>query len=82
MVSQTSTMAANFVSSSAVTCPTGSQSVFGSCTTDQLSPVRNVTLRQAGIFAISPQDWSCFFRNHEGVPVTIRASAVCLKPPS
>lgn len=82
VVSQISTIAANAHNAAAPTCPAGTQPLFGSCTTDLPSPIRNVTLEQAGIYFSSPQDWFCWFRNHESVPVTIRASAICLKPAS
>jgi hypothetical protein len=82
VITSTRTLPANGTSANSALCPVDSQPIFGSCTTDQLNPSRNVTLRQAGFFEFSPREWLCFYRNHEGIPVTYRTSAVCLKPPS
>jgi hypothetical protein len=78
VVSQTRMIDPNGYSLNATTCPMGSQIVFGSCTMDQLNPIRNVTLEQAGFFGFSPRDWACFFHNNENTPVTFRTSAICL----
>jgi hypothetical protein len=62
-------------------CPMGSQPIFGSCTADQLNPIRNLTVQQAGFYLNAPLDWYCFFRNNEMFSVTVRASVTCLKSP-
>ena len=61
-------------------CPVGSHAISGSCTTDFINPIRDVTLQQSGIFDVPPTAWNCMFRNNEATPVTIRVSVVCLKP--
>jgi hypothetical protein len=82
VVSNTRTLPANGFTAQSALCPVDSQPMFGSCTTEQLNPIRNVTLRQAGFFVPSPTEWMCFFGNNENVPVTIRSTAICLKPVS
>ena len=61
-------------------CPAGTQLISGSCTTDFINPIRDVTLQQSGFFGMPPVGWECFFRNNEATPVTIRVSVICLKP--
>lgn len=66
-------------------CPEGSLRLEGSCTTDSLNPVRDVTLEQSGFYqegsGVDPRrGWSCWFKNNEATPVTIRVSVVCLMP--
>lgn len=78
----TRTIPANDHNTTAAVCPMGSQPLFGSCTTDQLTPFRNVRLREVGFSQDYPREWGCLFDNNEGVPVTIRASVTCLKPPA
>jgi hypothetical protein len=82
MITGTRVFPANDVSVDSVVCPVGSRPIFGSCTTDQFNPTLNIALRQFGIFAKSPQEWWCIYRNLENVPVTIRTTAICLKPAS
>lgn len=82
VVGNVRTMPANGFTASSALCPMGSQLILGSCTTEQLSPIRNVTLRQAGFFMPFPREWICFFGNNEDVPVTISSTAICLKPAS
>jgi hypothetical protein len=60
-------------------CPTGSQLISGSCTQELLNPIRHITLEQSGFFEDYPE-WVCFIRNDEDTNVTIRVSAICLKP--
>jgi hypothetical protein len=79
VVNNTRTIPANGFSGQGAVCPMGSQPIFGSCTTDQLTPTRNMSLQQSGYYAISPREWTCFFRNNEDVPVTLRVSITCLK---
>ena len=61
-------------------CPAGTQLISGSCTTDFINPIRDVTLQQSGFFGMPPVGWECLFRNNEATPVTIRVSVICLKP--
>jgi hypothetical protein len=77
----TRTIPANDHNTTAAVCPMGSQPLFGSCTTDQLTPFRNVRLREVSFSSDYPREWGCLFDNNEVVPVTIRSSVTCLKPP-
>ncbi len=81
-VHQVRTIPANDRGSQGAQCPQGALRLEGSCTTETLNPVRDVTLEQAGFY--EPNDtvgWNCFFKNNEATPVTIKASVVCLMPP-
>jgi hypothetical protein len=43
----------------------------------------NVVLIESGFFNDPPElplGWACFFRNNGTNPVTIKATAICLKP--
>jgi len=80
VVSQTQIIAGNDTGGQGAVCPTGAQLISGSCTTDLINPVRNVTLQQSGFFDNGAGGWACLFRNNEATPVTIRASIICLKP--
>ena len=80
MVSNTRTIAGNDFSIQDAVCPAGAQLISGSCTQDLLNPYRRLTLEQSGFFEIAPNEWVCWFRNNEHTPVTIRVSALCLKP--
>ena len=80
VVSQTQVIAGNDTSGQSAVCPAGTQVISGSCTTDLLNPLRNVTLQQSGYYGIPPTNWHCWFRNNEATPVTIRVSIICLKP--
>lgn len=79
-VSLTRTIPANDFGGQTALCPAGSRLISGSCTQDLPNPYRNLTLQQSGFFEIAPPEWVCWIRNNEPVPVTIRASAICLKP--
>jgi hypothetical protein len=79
VVSNTRTIDANDTTVQSAPCPLDTLPLFGSCTTDLLNLSRNVTLRESGFFHFVPTEWFCSFRNHENVPVTIRATAVCFK---
>ena len=79
IVSNTRTIDANSSDGESVGCPDGAQLLSGSCTTANLNPVRDVTLMQSGFYA-AEQGWHCDFRNNEATPVTIKVSAICLKP--
>jgi hypothetical protein len=81
MVTSTRVFPANDTMVDSVVCPKGSRPIFGSCTTNQFNPAQNITLQQMGIITF-PQEWWCFFHNFENVPVTIRTTAICLKPAS
>jgi hypothetical protein len=81
MVTSTRVFPANDTMVDSVVCPAGARPVIGSCTTAQFNPAQNITLQQSGI-AIFPQEWWCFYHNHENVPITIRTTAICLKPAS
>lgn len=82
MVTGTRVCPANDRGADSVLCPVDSRPVFGSCTTDQFDPAQNIVLRHVGIFAKSPQEWWCIYRNEGNVPVTIRTTAICLKSAS
>ena len=77
--SQLQVIAGNDTSLQSVACPVGTQLISGSCTTDFINPIRDVTLQQSGFYG-PPSGWNCFFRNNEATPVTIRVSVICLKP--
>ena len=78
--SQLQVIAGNDTGGQSVGCPVGMQLISGSCTTDFINPVRDVTLQQSGFFEMPPAAWNCMFRNNEATPVTIRVSVICLKP--
>ena len=78
--SQLRVIAGNDTSTQGVECPAGMQLISGSCTTDFINPIRNVTLQQSGFFEMPPAAWNCMFRNNEATPVTIRVSVICLRP--
>ncbi|MGN6108361.1 MAG: hypothetical protein ACTHU0_24860 [Kofleriaceae bacterium] len=79
-MSNTTVIPANDTGSQSAGCPSGSQVISGSCTTEMLNPVRDVTLQQSGFYDNTPAGWGCFFKNNESTPVTIKASVVCLRP--
>ena len=76
--SSTQTLAANQVLPAGVNCPQGSLLISGSCTTADINPTRSVTLEQAGVYD-NENGWTCFFKNNEATPVTVKATAICLK---
>ena len=80
VISATQVIAANDKSRQGTVCPAGSQLISGSCTTDFINPIRDVTLQWSGFFDNGAGGWSCEFRNNEATPVTIRVSVICLKP--
>ena len=79
IVNQTQIIAANNDGGQSAGCPQGAQLLSGSCTTDNVNPFRDVTLRQSGFYG-TEQGWNCEFRNNEATPVTVKASVVCLMP--
>lgn len=81
VVDLTTTIDAGSRGSTVATCPEGASRLSGSCTTADLNPVRDVTLEQAGFYRDDVRNWGCHFRNNEAIPVTIKASVVCLMPP-
>ena len=83
VVDQTQTIDANSRGGTDAQCPQGGLRLEGSCTTADLNPIRDLTLEQAGFYQSDDlRSWSCKFKNNEAVPVTIKASVVCLMPPS
>jgi hypothetical protein len=83
VVSQTADIPANDRGGTGAKCPQGALRLEGSCTTVDINPDRAITLEQAGFY--QPNDlggWECKFKNNEAVPVTVKASVVCLMPPS
>jgi hypothetical protein len=81
LVDNISTVPANGTSIAGALCPSGTLFLSGSCTTQLLNPVRDVTLQQSGFFDASELGtWSCLFRNNEATPVNVKATVVCLKP--
>lgn len=82
IVDQTREIPANSRSGQDAVCPQGALRLSGSCTTADVNPVRDVTLEQSGFYGNDLRSWSCNFKNNEAVPVTIKASVVCLMPPS
>jgi hypothetical protein len=80
IVSQTQIIAGNATGGQATVCPTGAQVISGSCTTELGNPLRDVTLQQSGFYTDPGGGWHCEFRNNEAIPVTIKVSAICLKP--
>ena len=80
VVSGLRVIAGNDTGFQGVACPAGSQLISGSCTTDFINPIRDVTLQQSGFYDFPPTAWGCRFRNNEASPVTIRVSVICLKP--
>ncbi|MBX3156795.1 MAG: hypothetical protein KF773_12385 [Deltaproteobacteria bacterium] len=81
VVSNIGDVPANGTGGQSVRCPTGTLFLSGSCTTQLLNPVRDVTLQQSGFYEASELGvWACSFRNNEATPVNIQATVVCLKP--
>lgn len=73
------TIAANSTGGQGVECPEGSVLLSGSCTTDTVNPLRDVTLSQSGFYSPG-REWNCWFKNNEATPVTIKVSVRCLAP--
>jgi hypothetical protein len=62
-------------------CPDGGIRLSGSCTTETLNPLRNVTLEQSGFYSKTDlEGWHCEFKNNESIEVTVKVSVVCLMP--
>ena len=81
VVDSTTTIPGNGTGASEAVCPAGAQVISGSCTTATLNPFRDVTLQQSGFYVTTGLgSWTCFFRNNEATPVTIKVSVICLKP--
>jgi hypothetical protein len=78
--SQFVTVPSNHFGFQSVACPAGTTLIWGSCTTDVVTPIRNVTLQESGFYDVPPTAWGCTFHNNEATPVTIRVSVICLKP--
>lgn len=70
---------ANSTGGQSVECPAGAVLLSGSCTTDMVNPLRDVTLSQSGFYEPG-RAWSCKFKNNEATPVTIKVSVRCLAP--
>ncbi len=81
IASQTQVIAAGDNGGQGVGCPSGAQLLSGSCTTENVNPIRDVTLQQSGFYG-AEQGWHCEFRNNEATPVTIKVSVICLMPGS
>jgi hypothetical protein len=81
VVNQTRIVAANSRGGQSAACPQGALRLEGSCTTADLNPGYDVTLERSGFYDNDLRGWGCHFRNNEAVPVTIKASVVCLMPP-
>lgn len=82
VVDETQVIPANSRGGQDAECPQGALRLSGSCTTAAVNPVYDLTLEQSGFHSASNLLWSCNFRNNEAIPVTIKASVVCLMPPS
>jgi hypothetical protein len=77
--SNTQTVAAGSASFQSAGCPQGGLVLSGSCTNNAPSGP-DLTLQQAGSYDDTSQGWNCFFKNNSAVPVTIKATAICLMP--
>lgn len=73
------TIAANSTGGQGVECPERSVLLSGSCTTDTVNPLRDVTLSQSGFYDAG-REWNCEFKNNEATPVRIKVSVRCLAP--
>lgn len=83
--SQTAVIPPNGRGGQGTGCPEGSVRLTGSCTTEAVNPLRDVTLEQSGFYDVPgnrERGWSCEFKNNEATPVTIKVSVSCLLPPS
>ena len=77
--STTRTIAAGSASGDSAGCPQGGLLLSGSCTNNAPS-APDLTLEQSGSYDDTSQGWSCSFKNNSAVPVTIKATAICLMP--
>ena len=84
VVDQTQVIGPNSRGGTGAACPPDALRLSGSCTTQALNPLRDVTLEQSGFYNATDdrRGWTCFFRNNEAADVTIKASVVCLLPGS
>lgn len=74
-------IAANSRGAQGAACPQGATLLSGSCTTETLNPIRDLTLEQSGFHEPeTASGWMCFFKNNENMPVTVKATARCLVP--
>lgn len=79
--SSVATVAANGTNGATAACPPGTLFLSGSCTTDKLNPIRDVTVQQSGLYSAAELGgWHCEFKNNEATPVDVRARVICLKP--
>ena len=62
-------------------CPTGFQFLSGTCTNDPPTSIEDITLQQFG-FDKGNFGWLCDFKNNKTVPVSVKATVLCLKPPT
>ena len=62
-------------------CPPGLQFLSGTCTNDPPSSIEDITLQQFG-FNKDGFGWLCDFKNNKTVPVSVKATVLCLKPPT
>jgi hypothetical protein len=79
IVNQTQVIPGNARGGQGGGCPTGAILLSGSCTTETINPLRDVTLEQSGFYE-QEDGWNCEFKNNEATPVTIKVSVRCLMP--
>ena len=79
IVQQTFVVSANARGGIEGGCAPGATMLTGSCTTDTVNPLRDVTLEQSGFYA-QENGWYCRFKNNEAAPVTVKVSIRCLNP--
>jgi hypothetical protein len=77
--SNTRTIDPGSVNGNSASCPQGGLLISGSCTNNNASSLPDLTLQRSG-FDNDEQGWSCYFKNNEAVPVTIKVTAICLMP--
>jgi hypothetical protein len=77
--SNTQTIAAGSAGFRSAGCPQGGLLLSGSCT-NNASSLPDLTLQQSGSYDDNQQGWECSFKNNSAVPVTIKATAICLMP--
>lgn len=79
IANNTRVIAANSRGGEGAACPAGAVMLSGSCTTETINPLRDVTLEQSGFYT-NENGWQCLFKNNENTPVTIKVSVRCLVP--
>lgn len=62
-------------------CTPGLQFLSGTCTNDPPTSIEDITLQQFG-FDKTNFGWLCDFKNNKTVPVSVKATVLCLKPPT